>query len=139
VPVNGLQVCGVEISGRPFPDLYLDKPVLNVFGFGDHKRVAASRSQLILERLSVEEGVSGQGLGAEVQRVKARQDLGLIDFAADEGVKDLVTFRAWELTLYPIVGCGPPHGVAAALHFRGADLWLRLWFRLSDDAHQPIS
>jgi hypothetical protein len=66
VPVNGFQMCGVETSGRPLSDLYLDKPALNVLSFGHNKRIAAGRSQLVFERLSVGEGISGQSSGMEV-------------------------------------------------------------------------
>ena len=62
-----------------------------------------------------------------MKRVKARQDFGLLNIAANESLENGVAFRARKLAFDAIMGVRSAQGLAAALHLRAGDfdLWLQ--------------
>jgi hypothetical protein len=63
-----------------------------------------------------------------MKRVKARQDFGLLNVAANEGLENGVTLGARKLAFDPIMGVSASQSFTPPLHFRNADF--RLGFRL---------
>jgi hypothetical protein len=104
--MNRLQVRHIKLAFYTLAVLKLEEPASDISCFDNPKRRVAGCSEPVLKSQPIGQSVTGQRSDLSVERMKARQDLRLLNIAANKSRENRVALRARKLAFNPVMGIG---------------------------------